>query len=279
MRLCPIVLAALAYASVCAGCAAVDSLNRHSTMAESSPGVVVGYLGSAALPDSASLLPAPPVPGSAAQALDAEVNQRALALRGSERWKQATLDADLTFPEAAGTFSCALGAPITEQDTPHLYTLLYRTLADASNSTDQAKQLYQRTRPFLLNGQAICTPQWQTHIASTGSYPSGHSSVGWAWALILSELAPERGDAILARGLAYGESRIICNVHWQSDVVAGRVMGAGTVARLHADPTFRSDLEAAKSELAALRGRGAKPQRDCTAEAAALGRQLQGPAR
>ena len=28
---------------------------------------------------------------------------------------------------------------------------------------------------------------------------------------------------------------MICNVHWQTDVIEGRFMGAATVARLHAD--------------------------------------------
>ncbi|WP_274609970.1 acid phosphatase [Pseudomonas sp. TH41] len=100
-----------------------------------------------------------------------------------------------------------------------------------------------------------------------GSYPSGHSAVGWACALILSEIAPERTDALLARGFAYGQSRVICNVHWQSDVDAGRIIGAAAVARLHADPVFRSDLEIARLEFAAVRAKGLKPQRDCQAEA------------
>ena len=97
--------------------------------------------------------------------------------------------------------------------------------------------------------------------------------MGWAWALTLSEIAPEQTDAILARGVTYGESRNVCNVHWYSDVAQGRVIGAGVVARLHAEPEFRADIEAAKSELAAVRAQGLKPTRDCAAEAAALSRQ------
>jgi acid phosphatase (class A) len=42
---------------------------------------------------------------------------------------------------------------------------------------------------------------------------------------------------------------------------------------LHADPAFRADLEAAKAEVAAIRAKGLKPTRDCTAEAAALAQQ------
>ena len=47
-------------------------------------------------------------------------------------------------------------------------------------------------------------------------------------------------------------------------------MGDATVARLHADPTFRADLEAARAEVAAVRTKGFPPTRDCKAEAAAL---------
>ncbi|MDI6743555.1 MAG: hypothetical protein QMD11_12545, partial [Smithella sp.] len=67
-----------------------------------------------------------------------------------------------------------------------------------------------------------------------------------------------------------GESRNVCNAHWHSDVVQGRVIAAGAVARLHADPSFLADLKSARAELASVRTRGIKPTRDCSAEAAAL---------
>ena len=96
---------------------------------------------------------------------------------------------------------------------------------------------------------------------------AGITAVGWAWALILSELAPDRTDALLARGIQFGESRIICNVHWRNDVTTGRLMGASAVALMHANPEFIADMKAAKAELAA-----APPLSgvDCAAEAEAL---------
>ncbi len=42
------------------------------------------------------------------------------------------------------------------------------------------------------------------------------------------------------------------------------------VARLHSEPEFLADLDAAKEELAAIRAKGLQPERDCEAEAAAL---------
>jgi acid phosphatase (class A) len=55
----------------------------------------------------------------------------------------------------------------------------------------------------------------------------------------------------------------ICNFHWHSDVVEGRLIGAATVARLRADPAFNAELETAKAELVAVRTKGLKPTRDC----------------
>jgi acid phosphatase (class A) len=70
--------------------------------------------------------------------------------------------------------------------------------------------------------------------------------------------------------LAFGQSRIVCGVHWKSDVEAGRVVGAAVVARLHAEPVFAAQLAAARKEVAAARAAGAKSPLDCAAEAQAL---------
>lgn len=247
-----------------AGCAIIGK------PATSESGTISGYLERDALPDSSALLPPPPDKNSSALAYDKEVNKNVQKLRGTARWAMAIQDANLSFPEAAQTFSCALNAPITEQDTPQLYLLLRRSMVDAVLSTFSAKHKYKRKRPFVIKKQSTCTPDDEAILGSNGSYPSGHTAIGWAWALILSELAPERTDAIIARGRAYGESRIVCNVHWYSDVVWGRFMGAATVAKLHTDPTFLSDLEAAKDELEAVWAKGLKPTRDCEAESHAF---------
>ena len=261
----------LAVAGVALG--VVGAAAQMAPAAQSGAEAPQGYLARAALPDSVALLPPPPAEGSAALALDQEISRADLALQGGARWKLAALDADLSFPSAAGDFACALDAPVTEEATPRLYRLLLRARADAGGSTGAAKAHYQRPRPFMENKQPTCSPAAEADLAKNGAYPSGHTAIGWAWALILSEIAPERGDAILARGRAFGDSRLVCNVHWESDVIEGRFLGAATVARLHDDPTFLADLDAAKGELAAVRAKALPPQRDCAAEADTLAEQ------
>jgi acid phosphatase (class A) len=267
-------LVALSCIAVITGCSGFGGQSKPAAVPKIRPGIVAGYLDSQELPNSLQLLPPPPAEGSAAQALDETVSRRSLPLSGTARWTLAAEDADLKFPKAAGTFSCVMGIPITERETPHIYMLLRRTMIDAGLSTYAAKDHYNRARPFVLNRQPTCTPDEEEQLKKDGSYPSGHSALGWAWSLILSEIAPDRADAILARGRAFGESRVICNVHWHSDVIEGRCMGAAAVARLHADPVFRADIEAARVEIAAVRTRGLKPSRDCRDEAEALAHRL-----
>lgn len=251
-------------------CSAVDRSTTLAEVAELRPGILQGYLTREAVPNSLALVSPPPAPGSAAQDLDEAINAQVLTLRGSPRWQQARRDAELRFPAAAKVFSCAANLPISEQQSPQLYRLLQRSLTDTGFATYAAKRHYQRLRPFMVNGEPTCTPEQEDYLRRDGSFPSGHAALGWGWALILAELMPERQDAILARGRAFGQSRVMCNVHWQSDVLEGRAVGAAAVAALHNNADFQRAMRAARDEITALRAAGAVSDGDCAAEAAAL---------
>lgn len=229
-----------------------------------------GYLPKEALPNSLDLLGPPPAAGSAALARDEEARAATIALRGSARAHLARLDADLQFPQPAQRFSCAMGIDITEAQTPHLYKLMQKVLTDAGLSTYGVKNTYNRVRPFVVHNEGTCFPEQETLLRSDGSYPSGHTAAGWAWALVLAEINPERANRLLRRGLEFGQSRVVCNAHWQSDVDAGRTMGAATVALLQNNPEFVADVDAARKEVQAAKAGHAAPGLDCVAEEAAL---------
>lgn len=230
-----------------------------------------GYLERSQLPDSLALLPPPPASGSAAEAADVDAHRRGQAHKGQARWDMGLREADLTFPGAASAFSCALDLPITPEQTPHLYTLLRRTMADAGLASYKAKEHYQRQRPFARFNEDICAPKEAAHLSKDGAYPSGHAAFGWAWALVLTGLAPERANTLLQRGRAFGQNRVICGVHWQSDIDAGFLVGAATVGRLQAHPVFQAQMELARGEIQAARQQGLKsPRSDCAQEAQAL---------
>lgn len=229
-----------------------------------------GYLPHEALPDSLALLPPPPAPGSAAMQRDEEARTAAIALRGTPRYAKATSDAVIGFPQIPQDFSCAMGFEITREATPRLYGLMARMMIDVGLSTYGAKNKYQRTRPFVVHNAPTCYPKDETTLRNDGSYPSGHTALGWGWALVLTEVNPDRANALLQRGRDFGDSRLICDAHWQSDIDSGRVIAAATVARLHADPGFRADLGAAEAEVNAERAKATPAAARCAVEAASL---------
>lgn len=269
-------LPALAAAAVVAGCQTAPPAPPTSPEVvgefRAGSGYLKGYLDRKQLPDSLVLLPKPPAAGSAEAAADLAVHRATRALRDTPRWALAAFDDNLKFPKAAEVFSCALDMPVSQQATPHLNMLLRRTLLDAGLSTYAAKDSYKRQRPFAALNEGTCAPASEATLRNDGSYPSGHAALGWAWALVLTGIAPDRADALLQRGHAFGQSRVVCGVHWQSDVDQGRVMGAAAVARLQSDPTFQAQAALAKQEIADARTKGAKSPLDCAAERAALGR-------
>jgi acid phosphatase (class A) len=232
------------------GCTSQKEVTSLSlTIPEVHEGILQGYLSEDELPNSLKLVSPPPEEGSAAYALDQEIAAMYVASDDESRKEQATNDAVLHFPEAMDAFNSILDTKISEETTPNLYMIMRRTLADAGLSTYAAKNHYQRERPFMVNNTPICTPEDEQGLRKDGSYPSGHTAIGWAWSLILTEVFPEQTDVILERGKDFGISRNVCNVHWHSDVVTGRMIGTAAVARLHANEQFIIDLEAAKKEI------------------------------
>lgn len=229
-----------------------------------------GYLLPDERPDSVALIPPPPAPGSPEFADDEAFYKKVSALQGSARWRLAAADANLKFPGAANVFSCAVGIDVTAATTPRLYALLQRVVIDAGQSTAKAKQKYRRERPFVVTGDPTCVPEDEPVLRGNPSYPSGHASLGHVWGEVLAELAPDRAAAARARGFEFGQSRVICRVHRQSDVDGGRTVGQAVFERLHQDPEFVADMAVAKAEVKKARRHGPPAGRDCRAEAAAL---------
>lgn len=208
-----------------------------------------GYLAPADLPDSLALLPPPPAPGTAAMAADEEAFRNGVAA-SPERFALATSDADLHWPHIVSSYEKLLGFSLSDGSKPHTEMLLRRALTDGAMATNKAKDHYKRTRPFVANNVPTCAPGDEASLRKNGSYPSGHTAIGWMLALVLTDLVPAKADALLQRGYDFGVSRIVCRAHWESDTIGGRTMASATFARLQADPVFQAQRALARAEIA-----------------------------
>lgn len=232
------------------------------------------YITGATLPDTTLTLPPPPLPGSPEQAADDAVFRSTRALAGTPRWALALSDSHLATPDVLADFSCALGFVIDPARAPVLVSLLSHAGADMSPAVEASKTFWHRTRPYIGNDLPICVPRHGS-LDDNPSYPSGHTTLEYGAAMILAELVPDRATQLLQRGRTLAESRIVCGVHWASDVQAGFLEAASLVSALHGSDRFRSDMQAARAEIAALRTSAPAPAStgadrcDVEAEAAA----------
>jgi acid phosphatase (class A) len=215
-----------------------------------------GYLYPAAGLHIEAWLPPAPADDSMAKAADVEGYFRTRALMGSARAEEAHAD-DVIRPaeKVAPRFIYLVGINLDRKNAPRFLAMMDLVRNDAEWLLAPVKKDVVsggRHRPFVEYPQLAHCELAFPGLGDTGGYPSGHATTGWLWGSILAELAPQFADQLIARGIAFGDSRVVCGFHYPSDVVAGRLAAAALLERLHADPAFVRDLAAAKKELTAL---------------------------
>ncbi|EFB2837580.1 phosphatase PAP2 family protein [Escherichia coli] len=199
--------------------------------------------------NSYQLLPPPPEYTSTQFLTDKAAFFYGRSLINSPRWDLAREDVDLSDDGIGSQFSSVVGVKISKENTPKLHSLLLKLRKDNNNAAEFAKKHYMRVRPFVIFNSHTCEPENEPLLRKSGSYPSGHSTNGWSFALILSEMVPEKSEQILKKGFDYGQSRVICGAHWQSDVDAGRVLGASVLSKLKTNNEFNQSFNEAKEEI------------------------------
>jgi acid phosphatase (class A) len=229
----------------------------------------LGFLDPTTMPSAIATIPPAPKEGEMRNTLDWEIFVKTRALEGSERWKLAQADDSYRPYDLLKNFSCALGVQLTPENAPALAGILAKTTIDAGLAAEAAKQLYRRTRPFMHNPGNICIAR-TPGLEASFDYPSGHGSLGWIAGLVVAQLAPERASAALARGRAFGESRVVCGLHNMSAIEAARTNAAGVFAAVQASPDYRDALARARTELEAARTSAAVPDAAWCAKEAEL---------
>lgn len=228
-----------------------------------------GYLSDEALTRLAAAVPPPPGPGSPRDREDKAASARLAALEDTDRWLLATSHAELRPPLALQHFDCVLGVRLGSTDTPRLDALMAKVFHDADSVAEQVKARARRPRPVGDDPDRNSCQRVNAAARASASYPSGSAAVAAAYAEAFARLEPERAEAVRRIGREIGISRLICAMHYPSDVEAGEAIGRAVVAEAFMTPSFRSDAEAARAELAAARATG-RTNPGCAAERAAL---------
>lgn len=236
-----------------------------------------GYLAPGEFDVSQVVEPAPRV-GDPRYETDRAIFRATRKLRGTSRWDLAIADADYSAPALMHDFSCAVGAALTPETAPKTLALVQKAGTDTARQSGAAKNRFQRARPFTIDRGPVCEPLSalydERNKRMSYDYPSGHSTWGWTWALVLASAVPERAQAILNRGRSYADSRFVCGSHNESAVEAGMLSASAVMTVVGTKPDYQRDLAATRAELAALRASGAPAPQGCEAEAALIAQRV-----
>lgn len=208
------------------------------------------YFTTKEMPDMLKWCPAPPDTVGAHFAYDIIQYMWGKEMRNNkERADIAIRDAVYGLDCIIREFSEPFGLQISKEETPEIYKVLRDATATCDSICTLPKKYYMRRRPFMRMNESTLYPSDEPHLRKNGSYPSGHTILGWSSALLLSEINPDRADTLLARGYMYGESRVIVGAHWQSDVDAGRLAASAAYAKLHTSERFLEQMRLARQEF------------------------------
>lgn len=207
--------------------------------------VWLGGMAQAATPeiDASRLLPPPPMAGSdAAKAEIAELHAIA-ASSSADLLEKARRDDGGEKPDM---FNAALGFDVTA--LPLTAKLLSEVTKQEALASKAAKSYFHRDRPWIVDASIkTCVPVKPGPAAT--SYPSGHTSLGFAMGVVLASVVPEKSQAILARASEFGEHRLVCGMHFRSDIVAGQEFGTALALTLMQKLEFQAQMDASRAEL------------------------------
>ena len=142
-------------------------------------------------------------------------------------------------------FGSVLGPGFTAEALPITASLSAHVRKDESAASSPLKNIYRRPRPYQVD--STLRPVCALNPEPT-SYPSGHSLSGYLLAFTLVQLVPEKRRQILDRADEYVHNRLICGVHYASDIEASRRVAYAIFGSLVASPNFQRDLAAAREE-------------------------------
>jgi len=195
------------------------------------------------------LLAPPPGSADARTATELAELRRIQATRSAERVALAQADVAETVFRLLTVFERQ--SPSTAAQLPHVARFFGNLTEDGAVVTAPAKAGFGRPRPYAVarDLQPACP------VATSPAYPSGHATVGYVMGVVLAMMVPEQRERVFARTQEFAESRLVCGVHYRSDIDAGRIAGTVLAAMARRHPDFQRDFTAAQAELRAALGR------------------------
>lgn len=185
-------------------------------------------------------IPAPPQAGDALDKADLDFTVALQAGATPTEIAHAIQSAGFT----VFTFSEVLGPEFTAAKYPRTAAFFTRLEVTANDVKNELKDHFKRLRPIDAHKDVV---KENVPYEAGYSFPSGHSTRSWLYALVLGQLDPADRLALLRSAAQVGLDRVIGGMHYQSDVVNSRAASELIFECLMKEPDFVKDLDALKA--------------------------------
>ena len=191
--------------------------------------------------DLTMILPPPPANDSAQTKAELGEVLMLQVTRTPEMVASAVADAE----ENVWRFANVMGPNFNKDKLPKFSAFFDRVVETEGAVVDPAKDVWKRPRPHQLSD--LVKPA--VKLSSSGSWPSGHATVGTMMGIILADMVPEKRAEIMARAAEYAHNREVGGIHYASDVEMGKISGSVIAAILLNRDDFKAEYEVARAEL------------------------------
>lgn len=191
--------------------------------------------------DLTMILPPPPANDSAQTKAELGEVLTLQVTRTPEMVASAVADSE----ENVWRFANVMGPNFNKDKLPKFSAFFDRVVETEGAVVDPAKDVWKRPRPHQLSD--LVKPV--VKLSNSGSWPSGHATVGTMMGIILADMVPEKRAEIMARAAEYAHNREVGGIHYASDVEMGKISGSVIAAVLLNRDDFKAEYEVARAEL------------------------------
>ncbi|CAI0716210.1 Major phosphate-irrepressible acid phosphatase precursor [Serratia grimesii] len=191
--------------------------------------------------DLTQILPPPPANDSVQTKRELQEVVDMQQKRTPEMATQAKADAE----ENVWVYSNVMGPKFNAKALPVLSAFFERVVATEAAVVDPAKDFWKRPRPHMLDSRIEPIVKRST----SGSWPSGHTTLGTLMGITLANMVPEKRAEIMARAWQYGDNRVVAGIHYPSDIEMGRIAGSVISQQISHQQDFQQQYQQAREEL------------------------------
>lgn len=205
------------------------------------PGRKTVYLSEELFEQIKAQIPDYPKKGSAAQSVDEFVLRKLQKTRTEKDCERAHFEVIVNLENFYGKPY----GQLDEKQIDILIPLFDQLRADAGFYIGQIKRSYNRVRPYdYLKDLTPCTP-----TEKSLSYPSGHATLAILYALVLSDIFPDKSVQFKDRADVIAQDRVLAGVHHPSDISGGKKFGQILYNEIVKSPRYKIDIEQYKKRL------------------------------